>query len=311
MHLIRGLHNIAELHRGCAITIGNFDGLHLGHQALLKSLNKVAAEHDCPSCLMTFDPLPSEFFHREQAGARLMNTREKLYALDSLPEDLRPDYFMIIAFNKSFASMSADEFIRSILIDALNVKSVIIGDDFHFGSDRTGNYGSLKLAGDKNNFEVMALPTQDIDDLRVSSTRIREALEAGDFMDAERMLGKPYTICGKVTHGEKRGRSIGFPTANIQLRRLRSPIHGVYSVTMHSEHLGSVPGIANIGKRPTVNGEHVQLEVHLFDFDEDIYDHNVCVSFQAKIRDEMKFESFDALKEQIILDCERARSLLR
>ena len=310
MHLIRGLHNIAELHRGCAITIGNFDGLHLGHQALLKALKKTAAEHQCLSCLMTFDPLPSEFFNRENAGARLMNTREKLYAFEDLSEDLSPDYFMIMAFNKALASMPAEEFTQTILIDALNIKSIVIGDDFHFGSDRAGSYESLKLAGETHGFEVIAISTQVIDGLRVSSTRIREALEAGDFDDAEKMLAKPYTICGKITHGDKRGRTIGFPTANIQLRRLRSPIHGVYSVTMHSEHLGSVPGIANIGKRPTVDGERIQLEVHLFDFDEDIYDHNVCVSFQSKIRGEKKFESFEALKQQIILDCEKARNLL-
>lgn len=310
MHLIRGLHNIAELHRGCAITIGNFDGLHRGHQALLEALKKSASEIGCPSCLMTFDPLPNEFFHRENAGARLMNTREKLYAFQDLPPVLSPDYFMIMPFNKALASMTAESFIEQILVEALNVKSVIIGDDFHFGSDRAGNYDSLKAAGESYGFEVIALPTQTIDGYRVSSTRIREALEAGDFSGAETMLGKPYTICGKVSHGDKRGRTIGFPTANIRLRRLRSPIHGVYSVTMHSEHLGDAPGIANIGRRPTVEGERVQLEVHLFDFDEDIYDHNVCVSFQAKIRGEKKFESFEALKEQIKLDCEKARSLM-
>ena len=310
MQLIRGLNNIKEQHRGCALTIGNFDGLHLGHQAILDLLTQSAEQKNCPSCLMTFDPLPREFFNREDPGARLMNSREKLYALTLLPEHLQPDNFLILRFNQHLAEMTAEAFIQVILVDALAIKSLIVGDDFCFGKNRSGNLAMLKEAGLEHGFEVIDLSTHAIDEIRVSSTRIRAALQQGDFLDAEKMMGRPFTLCGRINHGDKRGRTIGFPTANIKLHRLRTPIYGVYSVTMHTDEHGDILGIANIGKRPTVNGEQFQLEVHLFDFDKEIYGLKVCVSFLHKIRDERKFESFEALKEQIVIDCETARTLL-
>ena len=310
MRLIRGLNNIKAQHRGCALTIGNFDGLHLGHQAILDLLTQSATKHNCPSCLMTFDPLPREYFNREDPGARLMNSREKIYALTLLPEHLQPDNFLILRFNHHLAEMTAEDFIQTILVESLAIKSLIVGDDFCFGKNRTGNLAMLKAAGLKNGIEVLDLPTLAIGESRVSSTRIRTALQQGNFLDAEKMMGRPFTLCGRINHGDKRGRTIGFPTANIKLHRLRTPIYGVYSVTMHSDELGDLPGIANIGKRPTVNGDQFQLEVHLFDFDKTIYGLKVCVSFMHKIRDEFKFESFDALKQQIALDCVKARTLL-
>jgi len=308
MKFIRDIHNITEQHRGCALTIGNFDGLHLGHQALLRQLKQSAEKHNCPTCLMTFDPLPSEYFNKEAANARLMNTREKLNAFDGLSNDLCPDNYLLLAFNKRLSSMTAEDFIQNVLVETLQIKSLIVGDDFRFGKGRLGNFELLLQAGEKHGFEVTSLSTHQIDDLRVSSTRIREALQNGQFAQADKMMGRPYTICGRIVHGDKRGRTIGFPTANIRLRRLKSPIHGVYSVTMHTKELGDISGVANIGSRPTVNGEHIQLEVHLFDFEEDIYGYNVCVSFHHKIRGEKKFDSIEDLKKQIAIDCETARS---
>jgi len=308
MQLIRGLHNLKDEHRHGVLTIGNFDGLHLGHQALLKLLGEMADKHQTHRCLMTFEPLPHEFFSTESATPRLMNTREKVIALTEHNAELCPEYLLLLNFNQALSAMTADQFIKDILVDALSIRAVVIGDDFRFGQDRKGNFDMLKALGDKYGFEASALSTQQVADQRVSSTQIREALLNSQFELAEKMLNRPYQICGRVAHGDKRGRSIGFPTANIHLHRPHTPLYGVYSVTMHSGKFGSVPGIANVGRRPTVNGEHVQLEVHLFDFDQDIYGQHVCVSFHQKIRDEIKFESFDDLRQQITLDCVKAKA---
>jgi riboflavin kinase/FMN adenylyltransferase len=307
MQLIRGLHNLKDEHRGCVLTIGNFDGIHLGHQALLKLLAEMADKHDAKRCLMTFDPLPHEYFSTASATPRLMNTREKIIALIEHNPELCPENLLLLNFDDDFSAMSADQFVKTILVDALAVRAVVIGDDFRFGQDRRGNLEMLKTLGAEYGFEARALPTQQVTNQRVSSTQIREALLNNQFDLAEQMLARPYEICGRVAHGDKRGRSIGFPTANIHLHRPETPLYGVYSVTMHSGKFGHVPGIANVGRRPTVNGERVQLEVHLFDFEQDIYGQHVCVSFHQKIRDEKKFESFDDLKDQIQLDCVEAR----
>lgn len=306
MHLIRGYHNLKPAHRGCALTIGNFDGIHLGHQALLRLLAEVADRHHSQRCMMSFEPLPHEYFSSANDRPRLMNTRDKLVALASYAPVLCPDYLLLMNFNAELCSMTADEFIRKILIEALAIKALVIGDDFHFGRDRKGNLKLLQAYGAKYGFEVASLSTHHIDDLRVSSTRIRNALIDNQLDASSKMLGRPYQICGRVAHGDKRGRTIGFPTANIHLHRPSTPLHGVYSVTMHSSTLGTVKGIANVGRRPTVDGERVQLEVHLFDFNQDIYGQNVCIAFHQKIRDEQKFESFDDLKNQIQLDCQKA-----
>lgn len=308
MKLIRGLHNLKPEHRRCVLTIGNFDGVHLGHQALLKLLAGMADKHQAHRCLMTFEPLPHEYFSTESAIPRLMNTREKIIALTEYNPELCPEYLLLLNFNAELSAMTADQFIKDILVDALSIQAVVIGDDFRFGHDRKGNLDMLRALGIEFGFEAAALSTQQFAEQRVSSTQIREALLNDQFELAEKMLNRPYQICGRVAHGDKRGRSIGFPTANIHLHRPHTPLYGVYSVTMHSGKFGSVAGIANVGRRPTVGGEHVQLEVHLFDFDQDIYGQHVCVSFQQKIRDEKKFESFDDLKTQIKLDCVKART---
>jgi riboflavin kinase / FMN adenylyltransferase len=309
MQLVRGLHNLKPEHRNCAVTIGNFDGVHHGHQALLRLLSEKAREHHIPSALMSFDPLPHEYFSKSKPAPRLTSARERYTLIAELDESLRPDMLLILRFDDRLAQLSAEEFVSRVLVDALAVKAVVIGDDFRFGKGRTGDFDYLKTAGDKHGFEVLALSTHSVDNMRVSSTGIRQALLDDRLSDAERMLGKPYRICGRVAHGDKRGRTIGFPTANIRLNRPAIPLSGVYSVTMCSPELGDVQGIANIGKRPTVDGVRDQLEVHLFDFEKDIYGMNICVSFHHKIRDEKKFDSFELLKQQIELDCVRALEL--
>ena len=311
MQIIRGLHNCQKKHQDSVITIGNFDGLHLGHQKMLEQLNTEAKRLNTHRCLMTFEPLPREYFAKDNlSAARLMNRNEKIRVLSSFPPTIRPEYLMFLNFNQSLASMSAADFIEQILVDKLSIKAVIIGDDFRFGNDRQGDFALLQEFGEKHQFAVSSIESHCIDDDRVSSSLIRQALIDNRLDDADRMLGRDYQICGHINHGAKLGRTIGFPTANIHLRRAETPLHGVYSVTMHSHKHGDVAGIANVGRRPTVDGKHVQLEVHLFDFDQTIYGERVCVTFQHKIRDEKKFDSFDELKQQIKLDCEQARKLL-
>jgi riboflavin kinase/FMN adenylyltransferase len=309
MQFVRGIHNLKPEHRNCAVTIGNFDGVHQGHQALLRLLAGKAKAKKIPACLMSFDPLPHEYFAQDKPAPRLTSARERYTSIAELDESIRPDLLLILRFNDALAQLTAEEFVSHVLVDALAAKAVVIGDDFRFGKGRSGDFDFLKSAGDRYGFEVLSLSTHSVDNMRVSSTGIRQALLDNRLSDAERMLGRPYRICGRIAHGDKRGRTIGFPTANIRLNRPAIPLSGVYTVTLCSQELGDVAGIANIGKRPTVGGVRDQLEVHLFDFEQDIYGMNVCVSFHHKIRDEKKFDSFEMLKQQIQLDCVRAREL--
>ena len=303
MELIRGLHNLADRHKACALTIGNFDGVHLGHQAILKMLVEKARELDVDACMMSFEPLPQEYFMPDRAPARLTRLREKWCALEATGID----QFLCIKFNHWLADLTAEEFIEHVLIDSLHVKYLVVGDDFKFGKGRTGDFALLKAYGDKHGFEVVDSHSICLNGERISSTAIRKALASNQLEHANEMLGRAYRICGRVAHGDKRGRTIGFPTANIKLHRHATPLSGVYAVTMSGIAEHDVQGVANIGKRPTVDGHHLQLEVHLFDFDNSIYGEQVCVEFKHKLRDEKKFESFDALKQQIIKDSEQAK----
>ena len=312
MQVIRGTYNCRNEHQNGVLTIGNFDGLHLGHQKILAQLQAEAEKYNTHSCLMTFEPLPREYFAQgKPTAARLMNRSEKTRTLSNFPTAIRPDYILFLNFKQSLARMSATQFIETILVDKLKIRSIIIGDDFRFGCDRKGDFALLQSYGEKYQFSVSKMDSHHIENKRVSSSLIRDALSSDALTTADKMLGRPYTICGHVNHGDKRGRTIGFPTANIHLRRVETPLKGVYSVTMHSKKYGDVAGVANLGRRPTVNGERVQLEVHLFDFNQSIYGEQVCVSFQHKIRDEKKFESFDELKLQIKTDCKQAKRLLQ
>jgi riboflavin kinase/FMN adenylyltransferase len=304
MELIRGLHNLRPRHRGCVATIGNFDGVHLGHQTVLGQLSDEAAKLGVPSVVITFEPYPLEYFAPERAPSRLTRLREKLKALARYSVDR----VLVLRFDEQLASMPAMDFISKLLIDGLDVRYLVVGDDFHFGNQRQGDFEMLREVGALKGFQVVNMHTFAVDDTRVSSTRIREALEAGDLHTAEKLLGRPYRMCGRVAHGDKRGRTIGFPTANIHLHRKNTPVSGVYAVEMFGIEGEPVPGVANVGTRPTVDGTRSLLEVHLFDFDRDIYGAYVNIEFVHKLRDEKRFESFELLRQQIDIDAEQARA---
>ena len=304
MELVRGLHNLRPEHRGCAATIGSFDGIHLGHQAVLTQLAAQGRERRLPVTLITFEPQPREYFMPEEAPPRLTRFREKLEVL----RHCGVDRVVCLRFNAYLASLTADEFIRRIMLDGLAVKYLVVGDDFRFGKGRIGDYALLEQVGKTHGFPVVTMPTFNVGNHRVSSTRIRVALNEGDFSSAETLLGRPFWMSGRVAHGDKRGRTIGFPTANIFLHRNAVPVDGVFAVEMCGIDDRPIAGVANVGTRPTVDGSRALLEVHLFDFDRDIYGRHVQVSFLKKLRPERKFESFELLKRQIELDAEQARA---
>ncbi|RTZ15064.1 bifunctional riboflavin kinase/FAD synthetase [Vibrio aquaticus] len=307
MELIRGIHNIKSHHQGCVLTIGNFDGVHLGHQEVLRQVSEKARELGLPSTVMTFDPQPLELFAKDKAPARLTRLRDKFVQLSKL--DI--ERLLCVNFNHQFANQSADEFISDLLVKRLGVKFLVVGDDFCFGRGRKGNFAMLQEAGKKYGFEVVSTQSFRLQQLRVSSTAIRKALASDKLDVAAEMLGRDYSISGRVSHGRKLGRTIGFPTANIPLKRCVSPVSGVYTVEALGLDGKAVGGVANIGNRPTVNGVRQQLEVHLFDFKANLYGKQLEIVLLDKIRDEHKFESFEALKQQIELDAEAARVWLR
>ncbi len=304
MQLIRGVHNLTRFpvfERGCVLTIGNFDGVHVGHQQILNRLLDQAKRLDVPSVVMIFEPQPREFFAKKSANvtapARLMRLRDKIHALESVGVD----YLLCVRFNSTFAQQQPEEFIQNLLANQLHVKYLSVGDDFQFGYKRSGNFEILQQAGKKFGFSVENSHSHCLGQERISSSLIRQALQQDDLSQAEKMLGKPYSIRGRVAHGNKLGRTIGFPTANIMLNRLVTPIQGVYAVKVETAE-GIFNGIANVGNRPTINGTKPLLEVHLFDFDKSIYGQAIKVRFLKKVRSEIKFASFDELKSQIERD---------
>ena len=302
MELIRGIHNLRAEHVGCVLTIGNFDGVHRGHQAVLSRLQEQAVQLGLPSCVMVFEPQPLEFFAREKAPARLSRLRDKYEAIAAL----NIDRLLCVKFDHVFAELTAAEFIEQILVRKLAVRFLVIGDDFRFGLQRRGDFALLVEAGRQYGFQVLSTDTLLHDQQRVSSTLLREALREGRLEDVTQMLGHPYTITGRVAHGAKLGRTIGFPTANIHLKRLVVPVQGVYAVQVliaDAIHFG----VANIGFRPTVNGTRSQLEVHIFDFKGDLYGKQLQIQVCHKLRDEQKFPSFSALQTQITMDARQAR----
>ena len=307
MLLIRGLHNLRSAHRGCVATIGNFDGVHLGHQAVFSALRARARAEGLPATVITFEPQPLEFFRPEQAPARLTRLREKIEAIAGCGIDR----VVLIRFNHAFAAIEASDFVRDTLVDRLGVRHLYVGDDFRFGRGRGGDFDLLRRMGAEHGFGVESLDTVSCDGERVSSTRIREALQRGDLEHAAHCLGRRYRICGRVAHGHKRGRTIGFPTMNVPLLRRSTPLRGVFAVEVHGLDARTLPGVANMGNRPTLEGDdRFLLEVHLFDFDGDLYGRLVEVDFIERIRDEHKFASFDALRAQIQRDVVQARAIL-
>ncbi|WP_305455507.1 bifunctional riboflavin kinase/FAD synthetase [Photobacterium leiognathi] len=303
MELIRGTHNIQPQHHGCVLTIGNFDGVHLGHQTLLQQVVAKAHAMQLPATVMTFEPQPLELFAGDNAPARLTRFRDKYLQL----KKVGIDRLLCISFNHHFANMSAEDFVERLLVKQLGVKFLVIGDDFRFGKDRCGSFDMLVAAGLKHGFEVVSTQSFCVSEQRVSSTAIRQALANDDLEQAEMMLGRPYSITGRVSHGRKLGRTIDFPTANIPLKRRVTLVSGVYAVEVYGAASGPIMGVANVGNRPTVKGVRRQLEVHLFDFKADLYGRQLEVVLRHKLRDEKKFESFDALKCQIERDAQTAR----
>jgi riboflavin kinase/FMN adenylyltransferase len=305
MRLIRGLHQLEPLRHGCVLTIGNFDGLHLGHQRVIQRVAEHGKRLGLPTAVMVFEPQPLEFFLGDHAPSRLTRLREKAIQFAKLPID----ELLVLPFNRTLADYDAEQFIQNILVGKLNVKHLVIGDDFHFGKARRGNFALLQHRGQQYGFSVEATDSFELEGLRVSSTLIRDALGEGDLTLARALLGRDYSVCGRVAHGDKRGRQLGFPTANLEMFRKNTPLIGVFAVTMTGLDGRELHGVANLGNRPTFYGAaKAVLETHLFDFNQDIYGRYVEVHFKAKLRDEMRFASFSDLQAQIAQDVAAAQA---
>jgi riboflavin kinase/FMN adenylyltransferase len=300
--------NPTQAEKPVALVIGNFDGVHLGHQAMLSRLKETSKRLNLASCVMTFEPHPREFFAPDQAPTRLTSLREKLELL----AEYGVDQVQICRFNYDFAKIGAKEFVAHILQQGLAAQWVLVGDDFRFGARRAGDLAMLRSLSSSYGFEVEEMSTYNVDGIRVSSTAVRKALSSDDLGLARRLLGRPYSISGKVVNGDKLGRRIGFPTANMQLRHNRPPLSGIFAVEVRGA-LDTSPqqvtrGVASLGVRPTVHedGKPV-LEVHLFDFNQEIYGQQLRMDFLHKLRDEEKYSDLDALIRQIRLDVENAK----
>lgn len=308
MRLIRGLNQLEELQDGCVLTIGNFDGLHLGHRLVIEKLAEQGKRLSLPVVAMVFEPQPLEYFLDDHAPSRLTRLREKVIQFNKLPIS----QLLVLKFNSILADYDAEKFIKDVLVKQLNVKHLVIGDDFHFGKSRRGNFALLERRSTEYGFQVESTSSFELNGLRVSSTLIRDALLAGQLDEARRMLGRDYSVCGRVAHGEKRGRQLGFPTANVQMFRKNTPLAGVYAVTMSGLEGKEYQGVANVGTRPTLTkANKVVLETHLFNFNADIYGRYVEVHFKHKIRDELRFNSIDELQAQIKQDVEIAKEIFQ
>lgn len=307
MELIRGLHNLVPRHNGCVATIGNFDGVHLGHQAVVGQLAEKAQALGLPTQVILFEPQPQEFFRPHNAPPRLTRFREKWLAL----RRYSVDRVLCVRFNARFASMEPEAFIKRVLVQSLGVRYLVVGDDFRFGKNRRGDFAFLQEAGQQHGFQVVNIHTVTIDGERVSSTRIRQALAIGDLATAEKLLGRPYRMSGRVAYGNKLGRGFGMPTANIHVHRKVTPINGIYVVEVFGLETEPLAGVANVGTRPTVDGTRTLLEIHLLDFNDDVYGRYLSVNFLHKLRDEKRFDTLEELKEHMYRDVEQARAFFQ
>ncbi|MEQ1485013.1 bifunctional riboflavin kinase/FAD synthetase [Methyloglobulus sp.] len=306
MRLIRGIPHLPVFKSGCVLTIGNFDGVHLGHKAVIEKLAERGKALGLPVVILIFEPQPLEYFLGDNAPPRLTRLREKAMQFAKLPVD----DLVIVRFNKQLADYDAELFIDEVIVKHLNVKHLVIGDDFRFGKSRQGDFAMLQEKGKASRFKVEDTGSWQMDGQRVSSTLIRNALAIGDLKTAEAMLGYRYSVCGRVVHGDKRGRTIGYPTANIRMPRKNISISGVFAVTMSGIGGLEIQGVANVGVRPTVDGSNnIVLETYLFDFDKDIYGCAVEVHFKQKIRAERRFQNVDELKAQIVDDVAEAKKI--
>lgn len=285
------------------ITIGNFDGVHIGHQKLINTLIAASHEFKLPSVLVTFEPNPIEFFMPNAPMPRLMRFSEKW----NFVKQYGVDYFCCLKFNEALAHLSAEDFVKKILVDQLGAKKIIVGDDFRFGAKRLGDIEVLKSLGKKYGFTVDALSQSMYENTRISSSRVRDALKQGDFKKVPALINRTFSLTGKVAYGAQIGRQLGYPTANIHLHRKQVPLMGIFIVRVHGLDNKIYQGVASVGYRPTFNGKQILLEVFIFDFDALIYGKKITVEFLEKIRDEAHFDSISELIVQIEKDVEIAK----
>jgi riboflavin kinase/FMN adenylyltransferase len=306
MELVRGLQNIPKAARGCVLTVGNYDGVHLGHQQMIGAVKRRAAELSTAAAVLVFEPSSKEFIDPDGAPARLTRWREKFAALQALGVDR----LVTLRFDEHVRAMTPQSFVDELIVGSLGARHVVVGDDFRYGREAGGTIDSLRAAGREHGFGVEQMDPFILDGVRVSSTAVRERLERADYAGAARLLGRPYRMTGRVAHGTELGRTLGFPTANLRLMRRKSPTWGVLAVRVYGIEAGALEGVASLGTRPTVNGNEPLLEVHLFDFSGDLYGRLIEVEFVAKLRDEVKFESLDAMMVQMKVDAAQARDVL-
>ena len=306
MELVRGLYNLRERHRGCVATIGNFDGVHRGHQHMITAVRAAAIRVGLPAAVITFEPTPREFFEGDAAPARLTRLREKLEALASYGVDR----VLVLRFDRRVQAMGATEFVERLLVDGLGVRHMVVGHDFHFARRREGNLALLQEAGRRHGFTVEEVGRYMDEGERVSSSLVRDALGRGDLERARKLLGRPYRMAGRVRRGAQLGRTLGFPTANLALHRKVVPLWGVFAVRVSGAGLADHPAVVSLGTRPTINGTEPLLEVHVFDFDGDLYGRYLDVDFILRLRDERRFETIDALVAQMHRDAAAARAAL-
>jgi len=308
MRLIRRLADWpADATDGTVATIGNFDGVHVGHRVMLEAVSERAAALGVATTVISFEPLPHEFFAPDASPGRLQGLRDRVASLDACGIER----LLLLPFDAAFAARTADAFVREVLVETLGVRHVVVGDDFRFGKERAGNLASLERAGREHGFTVTACETVELGGERASSSRVRAHLAAGELDAAAALLGRPYRISGRVVHGEKVGRTLGFPTANVALGSHRPPLRGVFAVRATDLDDGSCwPAVANLGERPTVGGRRLLLEVHVLDAAPELYGHHLAVDFVRRLRTEQRFDSLDALKAQIARDVDDARDVL-
>ena len=306
MELVRGLHNISQRHRGCVLTVGNYDGVHLGHQQMIGVLKARAAQLRSAATVLVFEPSSKEFIDPDGAPPRLTRWREKFLALAAQGVER----LVTLRFDERMRAMTPRSFVDELIVERLGTRHMVVGNDFRYGSNAGGTIESLRAAGEEHGFGVEQIAPFCFDGVRVSSTAVRERLEVADYRGAARLLGRPYRMMGRVVHGRQLGRALGFPTANLRLMRRKSPVWGIAAVWVHGIDSRPLPGVASLGTRPTVNGVEPLLETHVFDFSGDLYGRAIEVEFVAKLRDEVKFESLDAMMVQMKIDGARARDLL-
>jgi riboflavin kinase/FMN adenylyltransferase len=306
MQLVRGLHNLSQRHRGCVLTVGNYDGVHLGHQHMIGVVKARAAELGATATVLVFEPSSKEFIDPAGAPPRLTRWREKYLALGQQGVDR----LVTLRFDEFMRAMTPQRFVEDLMVAGLGVRHVVVGNDFRYGANAGGTIETLRRAGSVHGFGVEQIEPVVFDGVRVSSTAVRERLGNGDFDSAMRLLGRPYRMLGRVIHGTQLGRTLGFPTANLRLMRRKSPVCGILAVLVRGVGPGAMPAVASLGTRPTVDGKEVLLEVHVFDFVGDLYGREIEVEFLAKLREEEKFDSLDSMMVQMKIDAANAREVL-